>query len=117
MKVTKLRHRTRDVEHVAGAAEIDAQRQIASNGEIVNCGQMKDSRCLLSDKLQIRRHSSASSGSADVTFNNLKVASTLARELSNSTNLFVRTRHQRRLNQQNETGTLCAPDVPANDSQ
>jgi hypothetical protein len=54
MKLFQMRQRTRQCNYVARATNVDAQRKILGDGEIVNSREMKYARCLLLDQIQIR---------------------------------------------------------------
>ena len=66
---------------------------------------MKDACCLLLDQIQIRCIQSKLR-LGDVAFDDLKLSNTSSSERRNAINLFVRTRRQRRLHEQNEIALL-----------
>src|ERR1700754_2826915 len=105
MKLFQVRQRTRQFDHVTCAADVDAQSHILGNGEIVNGGEMKNTRGFLLHQLQNRRIQ-CKLWFGDVAFDNLKLSNTSTGKRGNTINLLVRVRRQRRLHEQNEITLL-----------
>src|SRR5262249_5656536 len=83
-----------------------AHCDLLRNGKVVNSSQMKRTRRLLFDKIEIRSAQSEAR-LADVAFDNLKVARASATELRDAVDLFESTTNQRRLHQQNKIALLA----------
>src|SRR6185503_4936001 len=105
MKLFQVRQRTRQFDDVTRATNVDAQSKILGNGEIVDCGKMKDARCFPLDQREIRRAQSKLR-LCYIALDNLKLSVTSAGERRNTCDLFVRVSRQRRLHEQNEITLL-----------
>jgi hypothetical protein len=90
MKLPQVRQRSGQLDDVARAACIYSHREILGHREIVNCRQMKDTRRLLLDQLQIRV-TQRQPRLADVSLDKLKVSNVSSAELRDTRNLLART--------------------------
>jgi len=105
MKVTQVRKRAREFDHIARPAGINPHRETLRNSEIVNRREMKHARRSSLDQFQIG-NAQRQPGLADVSLDKLELSQSSAAELRDAGNLFARASKQRRLHEQDEIAIL-----------
>jgi hypothetical protein len=105
MKVTQVRERASQLDDVVRAAGINPQRQVFTNGEIVNRREMKHARRLSLDQIEVGG-AQREPRLADVSLDKLKLSYISAAKLRNPRNLVAGPSKQRRLHEQDEIAVL-----------
>jgi hypothetical protein len=86
MEVAQLRHHTRELEHVHCPGDVNLERGLARNGEIVKRSEMKDPRRLLENASRVSARQTQLR-MCYVALDYLKIVNSPSGELSNARDL------------------------------